>query len=302
MGVLLEPEQPLTVLDVLGRAEGFLRDRGSASPRLDAQMLLAHVLACDRVRLYMDYAKPLKDDERAAYREAVRRRANGEPVAYLVGEREFWSLPFAVDGRVLIPRPDSETLIEQAQSLFEHAAPTNFADVGTGSGCLAAALASAFPDALGLAIDACPEALQVAGENLAKLGFAGRVELRQGHLLEPLTGERVDLICANLPYIPSADIQGLPEDVRDHEPRRALDGGPDGLDLIRELVLSAPGALKESGCLLLEVGQGQAKVVADLCRQAGFGQVGTRADLGGIARVVSAQRVSPSTFGEPLDG
>lgn len=286
---------PLRVLEVLTRAEGFLREHGAASARLDAQLLLAHVLDCDRVRLYVDYEKPLADGERSAYRELIRRRANGEPVAYLIGHREFWSLPLFVDARVLIPRPDSETLVEEAVALFGRQPPERFADVGTGSGCLAAALADCFPNARGLAVDRQAEALAVAAENFAALGQADRLEVRQGHLTEPLDAEAYDLVVANLPYIPSADLDALERDVREHEPLTALDGGPDGLTLIRDLIDSVGSRLSAGGWVLLEVGQGQAAEVVGLCESAGLAEVHTRSDLGGVQRVVAARRVSPGT-------
>lgn len=286
---------PLRVLEVLTRAEGFLREHGAASARLDAQLLLAHVLGCDRVRLYVDHEKPLADEERGAYRELIRRRANGEPVAYLIGHKEFWSLRLAVDPRVLIPRPDSETLIEEAEALFAAQPPERFADVGTGSGCLAAALAGCFPQASGVALDSQADALALAAENFAALGLSDRLEVHQGNLAEALDADAFDLVVANLPYIPTADLDGLARDVREHEPLSALDGGPDGLDLIRELVRTVGSRLRPGGWVLLEVGQGQATEVAGLCAGAGLAEVHTRSDLGGVERVVAARRVNPST-------
>lgn len=276
--------QPVRLLEVLQKAEGFLRERGSSTPRLDAQLLLAHVLGCDRVRLYLDFEKPLREEELGAFRSLVRRRANREPLAYILGQREFWSLAFKVDPRALIPRPDSETLVEEAARLFAVHPPTRIADIGTGSGCLAAALASLFPHATGVAVDVDPEALALARENLAMLGIGDRIETREGHLLEPLAGETFDLIAANLPYIPSGDLPRLPPDVL-FEPRRALDGGPDGLALIREIVASVRPHLRPGGVLLLEVGAGQAETVRNLC--AVHGKVHTRQDTAGIERVVA---------------
>lgn len=288
-------QPPLRVLEVLTRAEGFLRGHGAAAARLDAQLLLAHVLGCDRVRLYVDHEKPLSDDERSAYRELIRRRANGEPVAYLTGQREFWSLTFSVDARVLIPRPDSETLIEEAVALFSERAPEVFADVGTGSGCLAAALAGCFTNASGLALDSQADALAVAAENFAALGLTDRLRVQRGHLIEGLDVDAFDLVVANLPYIPTADLDWLERDVREHEPLSALDGGPDGLDLIRELVQKVGSRLRPGGWVLLEVGQGQATEVAGLCERAGLAEVHARSDLGGVERVVAARRVNPGT-------
>jgi release factor glutamine methyltransferase len=291
--------QALTVLEVLERAEAFLRRQGCEPPRLDAQLLLAHVLECDRVRLYLDYAKPLADGERAAYRELIRRRANREPVAHLTGRREFWSLPLRVDARALIPRPDSETLIEQAQQLFGDAGPERFADVGTGSGCLAAALAHQFPRARGWAVDADADALALARENLRALGLDERVATACGDLDAPLGERRVELLCANLPYVPSAELDGLQPEVSRYEPRCALDGGADGLALLRRFVPRAAARLAPGGWLLLEVGRGQAAAVAGLCREAGLADIGRRPDLGGVERVVYARRVHPAAEAAP---
>lgn len=292
----------LNLIEVLNLAEEFLRQRGCPAPRLDAQLLLAHVLGCDRVRLYLDHAKPLSAQERSAYREFVRRRAGREPVAYLLGQREFWSLSFQVDRRVLIPRPDSETLIEEALALFADRAPGLFADIGTGSGCLAGALAHAFGQARGVAVDVDPSALAVAAANLQALGLAARVEVRLGHLAEPLLAESFDLVCANLPYVPSDQLAGLDPDVNRYEPLGALDGGPDGLALVRALIGQIPERLAPGGWLLLEVGQGQAGEVSELCRTAGLGELHTRKDLARVERVVAAQRVLGPTSPAGVSG
>jgi release factor glutamine methyltransferase len=207
-------------------------------------------------------------------------------VAYLVGEKEFWSLCLKVDPRVLIPRPDTETVLE---AVGELKAPQVFADVGTGSGCLLCALAGMFPDARGVGVDSDEQALQVAKDNIERLELSERVELRRGNLLEPLAGEAYDLICANLPYIPTGDLQALPPDIRFYEPLGALDGGPDGLESIRTLLGQLP-RLQGCGALVLEVGAGQAPQVTDLCAQAGFEQVYARCDLANIERVIVAKR------------
>jgi len=277
---------PPTVLEVLNKADDYLAQNGCPAARLDAQVLLAHVLKTERVQLYVDYARPLGDDELSAYRKLIARRARHEPVAYLVGQKEFWSLPIRVDPRVLIPRPDTETVLE---AVGELPAPRVFADVGTGSGCLLCALAGMFPDARGVGVDSDEQALLVAQDNVDHLGLSGRVDLRRGNLLEPLQGEAVDLICANLPYIPTGDLQSLPPDIRLYEPLAALDGGPDGLESIRTLLGQLP-RLQSCGTLVLEVGAGQAPQVTDLCAQAGFEQVRARRDLAGIERVIVAKR------------
>jgi release factor glutamine methyltransferase len=280
---------PTRLLDVLKRAEAYLATHGVASPRLDAQLLMAHALGCDRVRLYLDHDKPLGPGELDAYRELVRRRARREPVAYLIGQKEFWSLALMVDGRVLIPRPDTETLLEELQARGPALCARRFADVGTGSGCLACGLAALLPEATGLATDRSAEALEVARANLARLGFGARVEARQGHLLEPLGDERFDLVVANLPYVPSGELGGLPPEVRAYEPHLALDGGADGLGLVRELLAGVAARLEPLGLVLLEVGAGQAGQVAAACGAAGLGEVRVRRDLAGIERCVIAR-------------
>lgn len=275
-----------TVLEVLNKADEYLAQKGCPAARLDAQVLLAHVLKTERVQLYVDYARPLCEEEISAYRQLVSRRAKHEPVAYLVGEKEFWSLPIRVDPRVLIPRPDTETVLE---AVGELPTPRVFADVGTGSGCLLCALAGMFPQARGVGIDSDEQALLVAVDNVDRLGLSERVELRRGNLLEPLFGEEYDLICANLPYIPTGDLQLLPPDIRLYEPLSALDGGPDGLESIRTLLGQLP-RLSGCGALVLEVGAGQAPAVADLCAVAGFLEIYARCDLAKIERVIVAKR------------
>jgi release factor glutamine methyltransferase len=275
-----------TVLEVLNKADEYLAQNGCPAARLDAQVLLAHVLQTERVQLYVDYARPLDEEELSAYRKLIARRAKREPVAYLVGEKEFWSLPIKVDPRVLIPRPDTETVLE---AVGELPAPRVFADVGTGSGCLLCALAGMFPDARGVGVDSDEQALLVAGDNIERLELSGRLELRRGNLLEPLFGEAYDLVCANLPYVPTGDLESLPPDIRLYEPMAALDGGPDGLESIRTLLGQLP-RLSGFGALVLEVGAGQASAVADLCAKAGFSQVYARCDLAKIERVIVAKR------------
>jgi release factor glutamine methyltransferase len=280
----------LAVLEVLQKAEGYLLEKGCPTPRLDAQVLLAHVLSTERVQLYVDHARPLNAEELSSYRRLVSKRARHEPVAYLVGEKEFWSLPIRVDPRVLIPRPDTETILEAILDLYpDGKAPRAFADVGTGSGCLLCALAGMFPDARGVGVDSDPKALLVARDNLERLGFRKRAELRRGNLIEPLAGEKYELVCANLPYIPTGELLSLPPDIRLYEPLLALDGGPDGLEPIRTLIQQASRFLG-CGALVLEVGDGQASSVSDLCAAAGFSQVCSRRDLAGTERVIVAKR------------
>ena len=272
------------VLEVLRWTTAHFEKHGVASARLDAELLAAHAFGMSRIELYAHFDRPLAAAELASYRDLVSRRLAGEPVAYLLGHKEFWSLDLLVDSRVLIPRPDSETLVEEALDRF--AGPGGrIADVGTGSGALALALAKERPEAQVFATDISPEALAVARANAERLGLA--VTFWQGDLDQALVpAGRFELIVANLPYIPSAEIDGLSADVRS-EPRQALDGGADGLALLRRLIEAAPELLQPEGCLALEVGAGQAGAVEEFLRGAGFGGVRSRRDLAGIERVVS---------------
>ncbi len=265
-------------------------DAAIDSPRLAAQILLAHALGIDRVQLYVQHDKPLGPDELGRYRELVKRRLAGEPVAYLTGRQEFWSLPLAVDARVLVPRRDTETLVEAVLDQVDRTAALAIADIGTGSGAIALALARELRAARVVATDRSADALAVARENAQRLALAERVELREGDLLAALAaGERFDVIAANPPYVPSADIDRLAREVR-REPRAALDGGPDGLDALRRLVAGAAAHLVPGGLLALEHGFDQDAAVRALLDATGaFQPAATRSDMGGQPRVTSAR-------------
>jgi release factor glutamine methyltransferase len=280
-----------TTLRVLDWTTRRFEEAGSPSARLDAQVLLAHVLGCDRVALYTGFDKPLAELELAGYRDLIRRRLAGEPIAYLVGHQEFWSLSLRVDPAVLIPRRDTETLVEVGLDHMRGRGGAGvIADVATGSGAVAIALAHELPAARVVATDVSAGAIALAADNAARAGVADRIELRAGDLLAPLAGERFDLLVANLPYVRSGDIAALPADVR-HEPRAALDGGPDGLALLRRLVDGAAAHVAPGGLLALEHGFDQAAAVAGLIDAAGgFEPPATRADLAGHPRVTSARR------------
>lgn len=281
-----------TVLRVLDWTTQRFADHGAGNPRLEAQVLLAHVLGCDRMGLYTRFDQPLAEEELAGFRGLIRRRLAGESVAYLVGEQEFWSRPFAVDARVLVPRPDSETVIETVlDALPDRAAPLRLADIGTGSGVLGITLLLELPAATGVLVDVSDDALAVARTNVQRHQLDERVELRQGDLAGPLAGERFDVIVANLPYVPAGDIAGLDPEVR-VEPRLALDGGPDGLDPIRRLVAEAPAILAPAGLLVLEHGFDQDAAVRGILDATGaFTPAATRADLAKRPRVTFARTI-----------
>lgn len=260
------------------------------SPRLDAEVLLAHVLGCRRIDLYVRSEELAGDAARTQFRSLIERRVNGSPVAYLVGRKEFFLLPFEVTPAVLIPRPSTESLVLTAlERLRTHEAPS-ILDLGTGSGCIAVALAVRLKNARIVAVDREAAALDVARRNAAANGVSERIDLRCGHLFDPVGDQQFDAIVSNPPYIPTPDIAGLSPDVRDHEPRGALDGGPDGLDVIRAIVAGAGRQLKPRGWLLLEFGAGQDSAVRDLVRAAGnWSDVTVSPDADGIPRVLSAR-------------
>jgi release factor glutamine methyltransferase len=285
------PPATWTVLDVVKWTSARFTERGLATPRLDAELLVAHVLTLPRVQLYVQFERVLSPEELAALRELIKRRQGGESVAYLTGRKEFWKFELAVDARVLVPRPDTETLVEEALARLgpagEGAAP-RIADVGTGSGALAITLAKLRADAAVFAGDVSAPALEVARANAERLGAA--VTFVEGDLGAPLAGHApFSLIVANLPYIPTADLAALPADVRS-EPALALDGGSDGLDLVRRLVAQAGALLAAGGALALEIGAGQGGATLALLRDAGFTDVQARKDLAGIERVISGVR------------
>ena len=290
---------PWTILEVLKWTTARFTERGLDSPRLDAELLAAHALGLARIQLYAQFDRPLSAPELAGLRDLVRRRQSGEPVAYITGRKEFWSLDLAVDNRVLVPRPETELAVEESLAMLPPAAADlpspRLCDVGTGSGAIALALAKERTDAQVIAIDVSADALAVARANAERLGLA--VDFRQGHLLVPVTAdEALDLIVANLPYVRAGDIARLAPEVR-HEPAGALDGGADGLDLVRALVAGASARLRPGGALVLEIGAGQAPAVAELCMAAGLVEVARRRDLSGIERVVRARRAGQSERG-----
>ena len=274
-----------TTLKILDWTKEFLVSRGVENARLEAEWLLCAATGLDRVGLYLNFEKPLNDDELAAYRVMVARRGRREPLQHILGTKEFCGLEFEVSPDVLIPRHDTEALVIEA--LARMSAAQTVLDIGTGSGCIAIALACRFPGASVTAVDISEAALVVARRNAEKNGVA--IEFLQGSLLEPVTGRHFDLIVSNPPYIPSSDIETLESEVRDFDPRAALDGGADGLDVYRAVIPDATALLNSGGWLLVEVGVGQAADVAQMFRAAGiYGEPITTCDGAGIERVVGA--------------
>ncbi len=279
-----------TTLKVLTWTAQKFAERAIESARLDAELLLAHVLGTTRVQLYTSFDKPLGPDELAKYRELVKRRLAGEPVAYLIGEQEFWSLPLHVDARVLIPRRDTEALVEVALRAARALPPDGLriADVCTGSGAVAIALAHELPGATVVATDASEDALAVARANIARHALGERVTVRAGDLGKPLALDQFEIVTSNPPYVAAGEIASLAPEVR-HEPRVALDGGPDGLDVLRRLVPAATTNLVLGGVLAVEHGFDQGDAVAALFEAAGYVDVSTTKDLAGHDRVTSGK-------------
>jgi release factor glutamine methyltransferase len=276
---------PWTPLKLLAWSQEWFAKKGVDAPRLTGELLLAHALRCDRVRLYLDFDKPLGEPELAAYRELVRRRAEGEPTAWLVGRREFWGRPFRVTPAVLVPRPETELVVEAALAALPEGGSA--LDLCAGSGAIGVTLALERKGSRVAATELSPEALAVARENAAALGAT--IELLEGDLFAPLpAGARYDVIVSNPPYVPSGEIAGLSREVR-REPRLALDGGADGLALLRRIVAEAPRFLSPGGTLVLEMHESHAEPLPALCRAAGFASAEPRKDLAGLWRFVVAR-------------
>ena len=277
-----------TVKRILDWTTEHLKKHGSESPRLEAEILLAHARGCQRIELYTRYGEPLTDPQRRTMRDLVRRRANAEPVAYLVGTKEFYSLPFKVTPDVLIPRPETETLVLETVEIAKasSAERLKLLDLCTGSGCIAVAAAHASPKFDVAATDVSEAALAVARENAQRNGVADQVRFHAGDLFAALpAGERFDVIVSNPPYV--ADDEELPPDIRFHEPPGALRAGPQGLDVLNRIAVEAPRWLNSGGHLLLEMDPQQTETVADLLRPS-FRDVRLVKDLAGKARFVHA--------------
>jgi release factor glutamine methyltransferase len=284
----------VTVLEVLKLTTDHFQKRVPDSPRLDAEVLLAHALGLRRLDLYLKFDRLLTEPELSAYRDLVARRAKGEPVAYLVGHKEFMGLDFAVTSAVLIPNPDTEVLVQRAVELAREAAgPMRVADVGTGSGCIAIAIAHYAPNVQVVASDVDPEALEVAARNVAAHALGDRVQLVCGDLMAPFTGS-FDLVCANLPYVAAGS--ALAAEVV-AQPARALFAGEQGSALVSRLLAEAPARLKPGGRALAELDSS----IADQAREVAgrnFGSHRIHSDLSGRQRVLEAWS-SITTSSEP---
>lgn len=277
-------------------AEGARRlaEAGLPTARQDAEWLLAAVLGRERFALYLEPDRAVVEAAGGRFRALVARRADHEPLQHLLGYEDFCGLRLRVTPDVLIPRPETEGLVEWALELLNASSSNGsplLADIGTGSGAIACALAAACPDARVVATDISPAALAVAEGNVRALGLGGRVRVIAGDLLKPLAAEpaALDMIVANAPYLPSGILPSLPREVFAFEPRQALDGGPDGMEVIRRLLTAAPAALRPGGRLVLEIGEEQAAPLAAVMTAAGFVDVAARDDLRGVSRYLAGR-------------
>lgn len=282
--------QPQSVQDILRKAEAFLSAKDVEAPGLVSALLMSRLLGCRHLELPLRSADILSEKKVEAMRRGIVRVAAGEPVQYVLGQTEFMGHVFKVDKRALIPRPETEVLVETVlacESLWTVTHPA-VVDVGTGSGCIAISVQLARKQARIIGLDISATALELARENAAALGVDGSIPFSDMELSDTVDPETIDAIVANLPYVTTGEWQALPRHIREHEPRTALDGGPDGLAVIGPVVQDAAFALKPGGHLFLEIGATQAEAVTSLATQVGFSDVRTRQDLAGLDRIVTA--------------
>lgn len=297
-------EKPVwTILKTLHWTKQYFEAKGVENPRLDSEILLCAVLNCERIRLFTNFEQPLSESELRQYREYVRRRAGHEPLAYILEEKAFMHNSFRVTPATLIPRPETELLAEsvfKAAGFLRADGAVKILDVGTGSGAIIISLLSLLPAAKGAGTDISAEALHVAVNNAERIGVKERCGFLQSDLFAKLSGDKkFDIIVSNPPYIPTQDMEGLPQDVR-REPRGALDGGMDGLAFYRRIIAGAGDHMENRSLLALEIGIGQAAAVTAMCRAAGFTATAVRRDYAGIERMVFSLRGGSEKENEDL--
>jgi release factor glutamine methyltransferase len=280
----------LNVLEVVKKTSEFFAAKGIESPRLNAELLVGHALGLARMRLYLEFERPVSEPELATIRELVRRRGRREPLQYVIGSVEFSGLRLKADSRALIPRPETELLIETVVSRFP-VPPARILDLGTGSGAIALALAKAFPQAAVCAVDASAPALSLAAENAAATGLSGRVQFTQSSWFAALEGGTLfDLIISNPPYLSQAEVAEAAPEVRDHEPAGALASGSDGFADIGEIIARSPGFLSAGGLLAVETGIGHHARASECATAAGYSRTESVQDLTGRDRIFLAWR------------
>lgn len=275
-----------TAARAAGWAQEQLQRKGIVGARLEAEVLLAYLLRVERVALYVDPGKELSSEQQMAYREMIKRRAAGEPIAYIIGYKEFWSMRCMVSPECLIPRPETEHLVEEVVRIGSGVeGALRILEIGYGCGAVAIALAKELPSAQVVATDISSSVRVLAEQNAAAQGVQGRVRFVFADLF-PEGEAAFDIICSNPPYIPTSQLLSLPQEVRDYEPLAALDGGDDGLDFFRRIAQGAPRYLVRGGWLLMEMGKGQVARVAAILEQEGFSDIVAIADHAGIPRVI----------------
>lgn len=284
----------MRILDVINKTAPFFEQRGVESPRLNIELLLAHLLKKKRLELYLEFERELDAATLEKLREMVKRRAAGEPLQYITGVAEFCGLEFLVDKRVLIPRPETELLVEIVLERLKAGGPAvrpyRIVDVGTGSGCIAVTLAKKLPEAEIFAVDASPEALEVARANAIRHKVENNIGFLCSDLLQTLSDSfQADVIVSNPPYVAAGELAELPKEVRDFEPVRAFAAGEDGFEVIRRLVMNARRVLSSSGFIALELGAGQLAATRELFGKQGYEVTQVARDLQGHERVVVAQ-------------
>ena len=287
----METKPVWTIMKILNWTKQYFTDKGVENPRLDAEVLLCAVLKCERITLYVDFERPLSETELAQFKQYVVRRANHEPLAYILGEKAFMRNMFKVTSDTLVPRPETELLVESIVMAAEAVGgDVKILDIGTGSGAIIVSLLDYLPQAKGVGVDISVGALTIAKENAVAIGVAERAGLLRSDVYSALPlDKKFDIIVSNPPYIPAADIAGLAKDVQ-NEPIGALDGGEDGLDFYRRITKEAPLHMVEDGLLAFEIGIYQGEAVAEMCKAAGFGAVAIRKDYAGIERMVFAAK------------
>lgn len=279
-----------TIGSVLDWSTDYLTQKGADQARLDAELLLAAALDQDRLYLYLNKQQPLDAAELAAYKKLIQRRAVREPVAYILGHKGFWKNDFLVGPGCLIPRPETELLVETALPRLPEETGSRLLELGVGSGAVILSLLRERPEAMAVGVDVSPQALDWARLNAEKMNLTDRLELLEGDLFEPVNGREFDLIVTNPPYVAEGDYPGLAPEITDHEPVTALTSGPEGLDCLRRITAQGRDFLVPGGWLLTEIGEDQGQAVRELFQAAGWTEVKVLPDLAGLDRVVAARK------------